>query len=111
MLQGAVTKTSLTLRYPLSEAYLLFVYVPLLFVLCLLLQSHSSPPFTAAFRALAHSFLPLCVPSFSMCAASRGGIDGCLSAQATLKAVDGPVALAALSWQRVVSFAEVAERH
>ena len=84
----AVTKTSLTLRYPLSEAYLLFVYVPLLFVLCLLLQSHSSPPFTVAFRPLTYSFatLSLSLSLLSLCCASSwGGIDDCLSAQATLK--------------------------
>lgn len=59
---------------------------------CEPLQRRSSPPFTAPFRALAHfclslAFLPaLPIPSFSVCASSwGGGIDECLSAQATLK--------------------------
>ncbi|KAG7242040.1 hypothetical protein INR49_024086 [Caranx melampygus] len=51
--------------------------------------SHSSPPFTVAFRPLTHSRFPLSlalhIPSFCMCVGSWGGIDDCLSAQATLK--------------------------
>ena len=72
-----------------------------------------SPQLSDLSHTLALSLSPsaLPIPSFSVCASSWGGIDGCLSAQATLKQ-----SIAWWLWRLCcgsgpVCFAEVAECH
>lgn len=81
-LHKAASKTTLSLSFPLSEAYLLFVYVTLLFVLfstavapaCLLSRLSDS--------SHTHCVHSIFSPSLGA-GSSWGVIDRCLSAQAT----------------------------
>lgn len=106
----AVTKTSLTLRFLLSEVYLLFVYVSLLFVVCLLLQSHSSTPFTSD-SSPPSLFLRSAYPFFLSELELLGRDRWLPFCTGHSEAVDRLVALAVLPWQWAVCFAEVTERH
>lgn len=60
----AATKTCLTLRYPLSEAYLLFVYVTLLFVVFAAAES-LRPSFQRGFQTSRHTIPLPCLSSRS----------------------------------------------
>lgn len=60
----AATETRLTLRYPLSEAYLLFVYVTLLFVVFAAAES-LRPSFQRGFQTSRHTIPLPCLSSRS----------------------------------------------
>lgn len=111
----AATKTSLTLRYPLSEAYLLFVYGTLLFVVFATAES-LQPSFPCTFQTSLTLLLP-CLSSslpyhlFFYVRELLGRDRWQPFCTGHSEVVDRPVVLVAQPWLCSVCLAEVTECH